>query len=1105
MRWNSWGISIVIILIISISTSLLIPQKSLTSSGFNSVDPIDYEIPSHDPRSIGELSTETFPVDSIIIPMDDKQDDLLKAFGFIHALLRNGTTIYRVMQPPNSTIKTSTYTNGAVYSGGPVFILPINETTVNTVHLAFQNVSVDKLTESFTSSMVYTVTEPTNILVIFGGTGNTDTLLDEMEIPFTMINRSYAENYTEVIGDPYTLIVVDCWGWYGYIPNNVSDAIRALVEAGGEAMFNCYSTQDMIVTFPEYIKGNLVGLHSEFCRFHQIAEFPAQYYGPYEMNFTNVWSELSAIHPDVRSVLTTNDTIYNDAAIYFPYGENNGVVVGTIFEPGNQPFGSSSRKFASTFYGNKFVHSPPLVDFEISNSDIEFNPHPMVKNNSKLNIFATIHNKGQIEVNNVIVNFYDGRTLENQIGVAQIPTLPAGGNTSVWTEWIATSLGTHEIFVFVDPYNNVAETNETNNVASKVIAVSNPDYVLWNSKPPPGQLKVSVGKTVQISSCIKNIEMIDETLWSTITFYNQSWTAPFQEYDLHPLDYNEISDVFSAEWLAPDIPGIYQVIVEVDRYNAIEELNENNNTYLIVLNVTDKPETMLEVGSPQYKMDRLHVTSSTELSFWPIDNSDTGIRSTQYNLDSGEWVNFTETGPFRILTEGFHTVYFYSTDNVGGVEDINTFKIIVDNTPPITSIDVGDPKYISENTWITSNTKLILNATDGGIAPTGINITRYRYQVMNSWSDWSIFEDAFKPPWVEGEYRVEYYSIDLLGNVEGRNFEVFFIDNTPPEPTILINDDDEYTNSTSVRLSLTAKDSGSGVGGMAFSDYAAIWSSWETFTSHKNYELPEGDGKKHVYFKVKDRVENKATVSDTIILDTTPPHSLIVIINDGTSETNSRTVNLKLNALDDLSGVSNMSFSTDGKTWSEWESFTSEREITLPPINGENTIHFRVIDHAGNVAPPVSERIMLSVREPTSKEFIISVQWLFVIIIIILIFIALIGNYILKRGKRDKEEVLESDRTELPPEEPPESTELQEGFESEESVPPPVPEPSNVSSESMNEPADTPAPEAEDLQDTTPVDSPTPVPTKEETPQPELPPAPAGDETTPTIDQDPKE
>ncbi|HPK45843.1 MAG TPA: hypothetical protein PLV62_12750, partial [Spirochaetota bacterium] len=60
-----------------------------------------------------------------------------------------------------------------------------------------------------------------------------------------------------------------------------------------------------------------------------------------------------------------------------------------------------------------------------------------------------------------------------------------------------------------------------------------------------------------------------------------------------------------------------------------------------------------------------------------------------YKLDAGNELEYKE--PFTIYDEGKHTISYYSIDKVGNKEDMKTFKVIVDNTPPVVNVAVSAP------------------------------------------------------------------------------------------------------------------------------------------------------------------------------------------------------------------------------------------------------------------------------------------------------------------------------------------------------------------------------------------------------------------------------
>jgi parallel beta-helix repeat protein len=98
-------------------------------------------------------------------------------------------------------------------------------------------------------------------------------------------------------------------------------------------------------------------------------------------------------------------------------------------------------------------------------------------------------------------------------------------------------------------------------------------------------------------------------------------------------------------------------------------------------------------------------------------------------------------------------------------------------------------------------------------------------------------------------------------------------------------------------------------------------------------------------------------------LDTEPPTGSLTI-NDGAATTISPTVKLRITANDPLSGVAEMRFSNDGRTWSDWEGFQSTRSWDLTRFGGSSllgpkTVYAQLRDRAGNVSQIFSATIRL--------------------------------------------------------------------------------------------------------------------------------------------------
>jgi hypothetical protein len=89
---------------------------------------------------------------------------------------------------------------------------------------------------------------------------------------------------------------------------------------------------------------------------------------------------------------------------------------------------------------------------------------------------------------------------------------------------------------------------------------------------------------------------------------------------------------------------------------------------------------------------------------------------------------------------------------------------MMDNAPPTTTLTIGEPKYVSDTTYVTPDTPFTLEATDTG---SGVYTTYYR--IYNSTCDagWTIYTEPFYlASLTDGTYTIEYYSIDNVQNLE---------------------------------------------------------------------------------------------------------------------------------------------------------------------------------------------------------------------------------------------------------------------------------------------------------------------------------------------------
>ena len=138
--------------------------------------------------------------------------------------------------------------------------------------------------------------------------------------------------------------------------------------------------------------------------------------------------------------------------------------------------------------------------------------------------------------------------------------------------------------------------------------------------------------------------------------------------------------------------------------------------------------------------------------------------------------------------------------------------------------------------------------------------------------------------------------------------------------------------------------------------------SWEPYQKGERVlTLTEGDGKKMVYVKFKDRASNVSQLySDEIYIDTTPPRDCSILIDGGAESTNhyDKKVTLDLKA----KGAAYMKISNlesfYGAKWKRYKPKVKGWSLEGED-DGEKTVFVKFKDRAGNVSSIFSDAIVL--------------------------------------------------------------------------------------------------------------------------------------------------
>jgi hypothetical protein len=162
--------------------------------------------------------------------------------------------------------------------------------------------------------------------------------------------------------------------------------------------------------------------------------------------------------------------------------------------------------------------------------------------------------------------------------------------------------------------------------------------------------------------------------------------------------------------------------------------------------------------------------------------------------------------------------------------------------------------------------------------------------------------------------------------------------NAQTSGTVTINNGATYTNSTAVTLTLSATNATD----MCFSNDNSAWSSWENYTTTKNWTIPNTEGAETVYVQFRDSGNLTSTANASITLDVTPP-----VIEAYPYQTGDKTIYFDAYYSTDNFGIANATwnFGDGNVTFSTYARFTH----TYAEI-GNYLVTLKLTDYANNSA-----------------------------------------------------------------------------------------------------------------------------------------------------------
>jgi len=361
-------------------------------------------------------------------------------------------------------------------------------------------------------------------------------------------------------------------------------------------------------------------------------------------------------------------------------------------------------------------------------------------------------------------------------------------------------------------------------------------------------------------------------------------------------------------------------------YDVTLTITNSDGTFSITKSVQVKDNwEPIAIAHPEF-----YAGNNPTVHFDGSDSWDPDGSIVSYYWDFADGNTSTEVSPTHTYAEdGIYNVTLTVTDDRGAI-GVAHCEIRVDAyTPPVTTAEVyGAIGY--EGWYRGKSVKVRLMATDWS----GVDYTAYR--VDNG--PWNIYEEPFRI-WGEGYHWIDFYSVDIYGNIERVKTVEIKIDGTSPSLDIDISGErrgEWYTSS--VVITCNASDTLSGLHGVY---YSLDGSRWEEYVEPIHIDV---DGI-HIFRAYAEDVAGNTfggLNAYQIKIDRVPPRTTYMIEGLGSEGDYYRNVTVTLIPFDGGTGVNHTFYRMDG---GEWMEYTEPIFVDEP---GSHTLEFYSTDNLGH-------------------------------------------------------------------------------------------------------------------------------------------------------------
>jgi len=384
------------------------------------------------------------------------------------------------------------------------------------------------------------------------------------------------------------------------------------------------------------------------------------------------------------------------------------------------------------------------------------------------------------------------------------------------------------------------------------------------------------------------------------------------------------------------------------RYYAVDKVGnvEKVKTTTVIIDGS-MPHTGIEIAGTGY--NEIY-TSEAIVKLTATDGS-VGLKYTKFQIDNNKEQVYQKGGIYlRGISEGEHTITYYSVDNLGNREEKQRKTIFIDDTPPMISSEILGDRYVRSDgkAYSSGRSRLKLVAVDNKAGVKGI------YYAING-GEYQEYTQPVNLPKSSGGLTIDFYALDHVDNKssgkgnEGSNSMKMAMDMDLTGPGMSYNFEGNRFNlhdttfiNDQTRVAFNATDGESGLWKITFkgnedTDYSD-YSEPLTFKEEGYYEL---------LYQGYDNVMNTNTDTCRFFVDKSGPEIFakfgMPAVDIGSVPVYPHHATLFLSASDRYVGFKKMYFSINGS-----KEFPYTGKINGFDPGKEYTVKARAVDKLGN-------------------------------------------------------------------------------------------------------------------------------------------------------------